>query len=121
MVSYAGNVAAKRRGSPWGPGMETKIAIDREQLASFCRRWRIGELSLFGSVLRDDFGPDSDVDVLVDFLPDAQVSLFDLAAMREELSRLFGRNVDLVSRGAVEQSDNWIRRAAILDTARRVL
>jgi uncharacterized protein len=97
--------------------MSVRIPLDRDQIESFCRRWKITELSLFGSVLREDFRADSDVDVLVTFASDAGWSLFDHVAMQEELSVLLGRKVDLVSRRAVEQSDNWIRRRAILDTA----
>ncbi|OLE56307.1 MAG: nucleotidyltransferase [Cyanobacteria bacterium 13_1_40CM_2_61_4] len=100
--------------------MSARIPIDREKVADFCRRWKITEFALFGSVLRDDFRPDSDVDVLVTFAPDAEWSLFDDVDMEEELSAIFGRKVDLVSRRAVERSDNWIRRKAILSTAEPV-
>jgi len=86
-------------------------------IAEFCRRWKIKELRLFGSALREDFGPDSDVDFLVTFAPDAQWSLLDHTVMEEELSGLLGRKVDLVSRRAVERSSNWIRRKAILESA----
>jgi uncharacterized protein len=97
--------------------MSVRIAIDREKLADFCQRWKITEFALFGSVLREDFRPDSDVDVLVTFAPEAEWSLFDDVDMEEELSVIFGRKVDLVSRRAVERSDNWIRRKAILSSA----
>ena len=100
--------------------MSARIPIDREKIAEFCRRWKITEFALFGSVLRDDFRPDSDVDVLVTFAPDAEWSLFDDVDMEEALSAIFGRKVDLVSRRAVERSDNWIRRKAILSTAEPV-
>lgn len=66
-----------------------------------CRHWRVRELSLFGSVLRDDFGPGSDVDVLVDFEPTAPWSLLDFARLRNELSDYFGRPVDLVEKAAL--------------------
>ena len=101
--------------------MGTRIVPDRERLTAFCQRWRIAELAFFGSVLRDDFRPDSDVDVLVTFAPDAPWGLLDFVAMQEELSAILGRRVDLVSRRAVEKSDNWIRREAILGSAERVL
>jgi uncharacterized protein len=97
--------------------MSTRIPIDRDKIADFCRRWKISELALFGSVLRDDFRPDSDVDVLVTFAPGADWSLFDHVDMQEELSGILGRKVDLVSRRAIERSANWIRRRAILSTA----
>lgn len=97
--------------------MKMPLDIDKAQLASFCARWHVREIDLFGSVLRDDFGPESDVDILVVYAPDAKVTLFDEARMEEELEMLFGRPVDLLSRRAVEESPNWIRRKAILDSA----
>jgi len=97
--------------------MASRVSLDAKQLARFCQRWKIVELSLFGSVLRDDFGTQSDVDMLVAFSPDADWSLLDHVSMEEEISRILGRKVDLVSRRAVESSPNWIRRKAILDSA----
>ena len=97
--------------------MSAKIPIPREKIAEFCDRWKITELALFGSVLRDDFRPDSDVDVLVTFAHDAHWSLFDMVEMRDELKALFGRGVDLVSRRGIEASRNYIRRKAILSSA----
>jgi len=93
------------------------IPIERAMVEAFCRKWKISELALFGSVLRDDFRPDSDVDVLVSFAPDADWSLLDHLAMEEELAGILGRKVDLVSRRAVERSANRIRRQAILNSA----
>lgn len=93
------------------------IEMPKDKIAEFCQRWKIIELSLFGSVLRDDFRPDSDVDVLVRFAPDAEWSLLDHVAMEEELSAILGRKVDVVSRSAIERSENYIRRKAILGTA----
>jgi predicted nucleotidyltransferase len=78
----------------------------------------VTELALFGSILRDDFRPDSDVDVLVSFAPDAHWSLLDLVEMENELRRIFGRDVDLVERRAIEKSENYIRRKSILQNAR---
>jgi len=97
--------------------VSVKIPVDREKIADFCRRWKIAELSFFGSVLQDNFRHDSDVDILVTFAPDAGWSLFDHVAMEEELAVILGRKVDLVSRRAVERSSNWIRCKAILETA----
>ena len=97
-----------------------KIAIPRQKISDFCRRWKVTEFSLFGSVLRDDFRPDSDVDVLVTFAPDSRVSLFDLVRMEEELKNLFGREVDLVERSAIEKSENYIRRKSILNNTQVV-
>jgi uncharacterized protein len=94
-----------------------RIPIDHDAIAAFCRRWGIVELALFGSVLRDDFRPDSDVDVLVTFAPDAHPTLFDLVDMQDELRAIFGREVDLLTRRGVEASRNPERRQAILSTA----
>jgi uncharacterized protein len=97
--------------------MTIHATIPNEPLAAFCRKWQVTELALFGSVLRADFGPGSDIDVLVTFAPDARRSLFDLVTMQEELERVFGRPVDLVSRRGIEASRNYLRRQAILDSA----
>ncbi len=97
--------------------MSVRIAIDRDKVAGFCQRWKIIKLSFFGSVLRDDFGPASDIDVLVTFAQDAHWGLFDMVHMQEELKGILGRDVDLVSRRAVETSRNYIRRKAILSSA----
>lgn len=91
--------------------------LPMNEIASFCHRWKIARLEVFGSVLREDFRRDSDVDLLVTFKPGAGWSLFDHIEMQEELAALLGREVDLISRHAVEQSDNWIRRRAILESA----
>ena len=93
------------------------IDLDSQAIRDFCKKWKIAELSVIGSILRDDFRPESDVDVLVTFAPGAEWSLFDHVAIEEELSALLGRKVDLVSRRAIERSSNWIRRKAILETA----
>ncbi|MGH7858197.1 MAG: nucleotidyltransferase family protein [Candidatus Binatia bacterium] len=100
--------------------MSPRITIDRKRISEFCRRWKISEFSLFGSVLRDDFGPDSDVDVLVSFEPSAGWRMFDLVHMQAELEEMFGRRVDLVERSAVERGENYIRRAHILENAERL-
>lgn len=78
-----------------------QIDIPRERIDSFCQQWRVAELALFGSVLREDFRSDSDVDVLVSFEPEAPWSLFDLVVMIDELEAIFGRKVDLVEKDAV--------------------
>src|SRR5574337_712937 len=91
-----------------------KIEVPQQSIINFCHRYRVRRLALFGSVLRDDFRPDSDVDVLVEFESDAHLSLFDLVSMQNELEELIGREVDLVERAAVEQSENYIRRKSIL-------
>ena len=94
-----------------------RIAVPAERIAAFCRMWNITQFSLFGSVLREDFRPESDIDVLVTFSPEARSSVFDLIRMKGELEQLFGRNVDLVDRRVIEQSENYLRRRSILDSA----
>ena len=96
----------------------TRIAIDydKEKLRDFCRKWKITEFSLFGSVVRDDFGPESDVDVLVTFAADARRSLFDMVHMEDGLVEIFGREVDLLTRRSVERSLNPIRKTSILSS-----
>lgn len=91
--------------------MSARLAIGREDIADFCRQWKITEFSLFGSVLRDDFRPDSDVDVLVTFAADAPWSLLDMVTMREQLRQIFGREVHLVEQAGLR---NPFRRKAIL-------
>jgi predicted nucleotidyltransferase len=93
------------------------VDLSEEQISDFCRRWRISEFALFGSVLRDDFDAESDLDILVGFAPDADWSLLDHVQMEQELEALLGRKVDLLSRRSVERSRNWLRRKEILDTA----
>lgn len=98
-----------------------KLSLPQEKIAAFCRKWNVSEFALFGSVLRDDFRPDSDVDVLVSFPSyDATPSLFDHVDMQDELVEIFGRSVDLLTRGGVEDSRNPIRKRAILESARVV-
>jgi predicted nucleotidyltransferase len=91
--------------------------IPGDAIAKFCQRWRIRELALFGSILRDDFGPESDIDVLVTFTEDADWGLLDHVQMQQELQASLRRNVDLISRRGVERSQNWLRRDEILRTA----
>jgi predicted nucleotidyltransferase len=91
--------------------MSLKIDIPKEEITEFCRRWRIKELAIFGSALRDDFRPDSDVDVLVVLQDDAAWSLFDHIQVEEELKQIFGREVDLVQKRAIR---NPFRRHHIL-------
>ena len=89
------------------------LNVPQDEIDSFCQRWRVAELAVFGSVLREDFRPDSDVDVLVSFGPDARWSLFDFVTMQDELEALFGRPVDLVEKEGLR---NPFRRHAILSS-----
>ena len=97
-----------------------KVDIPEEQLQDFCARWNVLELALFGSVLRDDFSPLGDVDVLVPFQKDVHWGLADFVSMVDELGDIFGHKVDLIERRAIERSENYIRRRHILSTAEPV-
>jgi uncharacterized protein len=93
------------------------LSIDDALLEEFCRQWKIVKLELFGSVLRDDFNDGSDIDMLVTYAPGAHWGLFGHVGIEEELSRLVGRKVDLITREAVEMSRNQNRRNTILGSA----
>jgi uncharacterized protein len=92
------------------------IELPMEPIKEFCDRWQITEFALFGSVLRDDFRPDSDIDVMVQFHSEAHPTLFDLVHMEDELETIFQRDVDLVTRKGIETSRNYLRRKAILSS-----
>jgi uncharacterized protein len=113
------------------------IELPIDQIKEFCgscgvalcaKRWQIIEFALFGSVLRDDFRPDSDIDMLVTFAPTTQRGLTETLQMRDELQSIFDRNVDLIVRAAisssypqgVERSANWLRRKNILESAQTI-
>ena len=91
------------------------VEISEQAIREFCRKWRISEFALFGSVLRPDFRPDSDIDVLITFSRDAPWSLWDLDDLSDELRQLLGREVDVVSKRALK---NPFRRHEILTTRR---
>lgn len=91
-----------------------QIEVPMEKIEAFCRKWKVREFSLFGSVLREDFRPDSDVDVLVELEPAHGLDLYDWVDMIEELKDIFGREVDLVGKGGLK---NPFRRRQILRTA----
>jgi len=93
------------------------IEVPYAEIASFCERWRIHEFALFGSVLEEQFGTGSDVDVLLSFEPGAEWDIVDAVRMENELAGLFERRVDLVTRRSIESSSNPIRRDAILNSA----
>jgi uncharacterized protein len=93
------------------------IEIQINQIEEFCDRWQIAEFALFGSVLRDDFRSNSDIDVMVQFHSEAHLTLFDLAEMENELKVIFQRDIDLVTRKDITASRNHLRRNAILSSA----
>lgn len=95
--------------------MGNRLGVDDDALASFCSRWKIRRMELFGSALRSDFDEESDVDVLVTFDESAEWSLFDHVRMEREFEAIVDRPVDIVNRRVIERSDNPVRRRAILD------
>lgn len=97
--------------------LQERLAVTPEVLSDFCQRWQVSELALFGSILRDDFHAGSDIDILVSYQSTAKRGLLERIRMQDELSSLLHRDVDLVSKKAIEQSHNWLRRKNILDSA----
>lgn len=98
--------------------MNSLDALKSKDIVLFCRRWQIREFAVFGSVLRDDFKPESDVDVLVTFGRNADWGLFDHTQMRNELETLLGRKVDLITRRALEKTQNQLLRDRILNSTK---
>lgn len=107
MDSHVGYRLVSAEGSP----------LPLSAIEAFCNHWKVGEMALFGSVLRDDFGADSDIDVLIRFKSERTPGLIGISGMQRELAKLFARRVDLVNRTAIEESRNYIRRKAILESA----
>lgn len=103
---------------PLDPKIEARIGLSIETLAEFCRKWGIDSMALFGSVLREDFRPDSDLDFLVTFSSDTRQGLLKQVKIKHDLESFVSRKVDIVVRQSVEESDNWIRRREILTTER---
>jgi uncharacterized protein len=93
-----------------------RLQISSEVLSDFCLKWKIQEFALFGSVLRDDFNSESDVDVMVTFSPGHTWGL-EFVEMADELEQHLHRKVDFVTRSSIENSGNWVRRQNILETA----
>lgn len=92
---------------------QPKIDFPRDKIDAFCRKWKVKELALFGSVFREDFRPDSDIDVLVSFEPDGGITFDNRVEMQDELAEIFGRDVDLVEKDAVR---NPFRHHNVLTT-----
>jgi predicted nucleotidyltransferase len=99
---------------------QLKIQIPQQELIVFCQKWKIKEMSFFGSVLRDDFRADSDIDIIVSFEDNSTWGILELVRMKRELKILLGREIDLLTKKSIEQSHNWIRRQEILGTAQVV-
>ena len=96
------------------------IDLDSEAVREFCRKWKIKVLATFGSIVREDFRPDSDIDFLVDFDEEADWDLADLADMRDELGAILCRRVDMVTRGGLEHSRNWLFRKIVLSSVETI-
>ncbi|NEQ48071.1 MAG: DNA polymerase subunit beta [Leptolyngbya sp. SIOISBB] len=97
-----------------------RLGIMPADLAAFCQRWDIAELSLFGSILRNDFSASSDVDILISYFPQKTKGLLALVRIKDELETLIGREVDVMTKQSIDQSRNWLRRRHILDSAQVV-
>ncbi len=95
----------------------TASDLPMEKIAQFCDRWQVTEFALFGSVLREDFRPDSDIDVMVEFHPEAHPTFSTLDQMEAELKSIFHRDVDLITRQGIATSRNYLRRNQILSSA----
>ncbi len=95
------------------------IKFSTKSIREFCQRWKVQEFYLFGSVLRDDFNDQSDIDVMVKFFPNPGWG-WEVVRMDDELSEIFGRQVDVAYKDVIEQDDNWLRQKNILSTARLI-
>jgi uncharacterized protein len=96
------------------------IDLPLAEIQETCKHWHIVELSLFGSVLREDFRPNSDIDLLVTFEPETRRGLTETLQIQDELQAIFGRKVDLIIKSAIERSDNWLRKKNILESAQTI-
>ena len=94
------------------------VNVDRAALVEVCRKWGIGSVALFGSAVRDDFTPQSDIDLLIEYLPGVRHSLFEYGYMTDDFTNVFGREVDLVHAEGIRASRNPIRREHILSSAK---
>ena len=90
------------------------MVIPEETIRAFCKKWQIRSFCFYGSIMRDDFRPDSDIDVMIEFSPDDRTSSLNMSVGLQEDEALFSRKVDLVERRSIEQSENYIRRKGIL-------
>jgi uncharacterized protein len=97
--------------------IKPRIRVPKKKMEAFCLKWNVKEFSLFGSVLRDDFRADSDIDVLVSFGEGSNYSLLNIVEMKDELKTIFGRDIDFVIKKSIEESSNYIRRDSILSSS----
>ena len=102
------------------PIIQAHLGLSGQEIATFCQHWGITKMALFGSILRDDFRADSDIDLLLTFAPNARQGLLTLAKIKHELELRLNRPVDLVSEAAIQTSENWIRQQEILSSAQTI-
>ncbi len=102
------------------PTIQTRLGLTSQEIGNFCQQWGITKMALFGSILREDFRADSDIDLLITFAPDARQGLLTLAKMKHELEFRLNRSIDLVPEASIQMSDNWIRQREILSTAQTI-
>jgi len=96
------------------------LSVSKDKIKDFCTRWNVKEFAVLGSILREDFRPESDIDVMVSFAPGTSWRVDDMLEMKEELGEIFGRRVDLVERRLVESNPNYIRRKHILNNSETI-
>jgi predicted nucleotidyltransferase len=113
-------MALRRTLTALEPRISSRIGLSIEEIAEFCEKWNIESMDLFGSVLREDFGPDSDIDFLITYTPGAPRGLLKRVRMKYELEDLTNRSVDVIVRKSIEDSENWIRQREILTTAQNI-
>lgn len=99
------------------PQLQQRFGLSMPEIATFCQRWRITELSLFGSVLGNQFHSDSNIDILIRLAPNTRQGLLTLTKIKHDLEASTERAVDIALKEAIETSENWIRRNEILKTA----
>ena len=102
------------------PTIQTRLGLSSQEIATICQQWGITKMALFGSILRDDFRADSDIDLLITFAPHARQGLLTLAKIKHELESRLNRSIDLVPEAAIQASDNWIRQREILSSAQTI-
>ncbi|NJN01874.1 MAG: DNA polymerase subunit beta [Leptolyngbyaceae cyanobacterium RM1_1_2] len=102
------------------PTIQSRLGLSSQEVATFCQQWGMIKMALFGSILRDDFRADSDIDLLITFAPNARQGLLTLAKIKHELESRLQRPVDLIPEASIQMSDNWIRQREILSTAQTI-
>ena len=102
------------------PTIQARLGLSSQDVASFCQKWGIIKMALFGSILRNDFRADSDIDLLITFAPNARQGLLTLAKIKYELESRLNRSIDLVPEASIQMSDNWMRQREILSSAQTI-